>query len=280
MIFDVKFPPNEVYLLFMASKTIREWICESISGGETKRNASANVLTTLSLEDWVSPAFEVFVKWTKQPSATIPEDSDLDVNPVENHLKLWELGRKLQAPAFQNAVMKNMIYLTDFFEQVTAADMSWLHSRIADDADFKSFDDHKMFKFCLDAVSFDAPEELWKDLIRQGGDLAVMVAEDVIEDYTDDHGNLSARSRDIDPTNPSNIHWYLEAEGAQHAKALEDDGEDSDINTDETPEDSDFEDFRSSVADEVYESMEDDEDEPPAKYKKKWVAPLVDDDHF
>jgi hypothetical protein len=137
--------------------------------------------------------------------------------------------------------MRNLIYLTDFYEQVTAADMLWLYSRIADDDDFKSFDDHKMFRFCLGVISFDAPEELWKDLIRQGGDLAVMVAEDVFEDDTDEEGNFLPGRRDFDPTNPRNIHLYLEIEGPQHTKTLANDSGDSEIDknyidTNETPE--------------------------------------------
>jgi hypothetical protein len=127
-IFGVKFPPEEVYLLFTASKTIREWICDESNIGQTNGNAPADVLSSLGLEDWTAPAFEVFAKWTKHHQATIPENSDIDINLVEDHLKLWELDRKLQAPAFQNAVMKKLIYLTDFYEQVSRKSRNQDHS--------------------------------------------------------------------------------------------------------------------------------------------------------
>lgn len=122
---------------------------------------------------------------------------------------LWEFGRELKAPTYQNAVMTHLCEDDDFFQRILAKDILRLYKRVSKDG--VDIHEHMFLRFCLDVVIFPGNRSLFRKIVVLGGPLAVLVAEEAI-DYAHclaaDPSDLPLGGR-LDPTHNNQLHHYL-----------------------------------------------------------------------
>ena len=122
---------------------------------------------------------------------------------------LWEFGREIQAPKYQNALLTHLCENDDFFQRILADDILCLYERVGKSG--MDIHEHQFLRFCLDVVVFPGNRYLWRKVIELGGPLAMLVAEEAM-DYAHylatDPSKLPLGGR-FDPTHPDQIHYYL-----------------------------------------------------------------------
>ena len=199
---------------------VSRFLNERIHFAEDRISFSTLLHTSYAYFTWEH--LRSFVKWLSHQNI-VPE-------VAEHHddlFYLWELGREFEVPKFQDDILQYLCNDGQFYKQLNAWAILRLFNRVTRNG-WGPIQGHKLLRFCLDIVTFQGPKtQLFKQLIEQGGPLAILVAEDAI-----DFSLKKAVSADWislrweeDPRLPGKLHRYLMIQVSEAEEESDESGE-------------------------------------------------------